>query len=248
MCRRHRLIVGFVVLTVLAAAPDVRAQQHGESRWVVDFGLGIDFSINGNVNSGAIGVFQGEAAAILPNPYGEVYGSGLHFRFGAGYLFDDETELRAQFTIQSADADLVRMGDVGVSSLYGAYDDYQTLSLDVGFRRYVPIRDTRFRPYGEATIGLAFIDEIDVLLAAPQSNLVLDATDFYDQTAAFTWGLNAGVLFPVAERVDLSVQVGLRHVSGLADVDQFIGTGLEEINNDSGRLTFPIVVGARFRF
>ena len=62
------------------------------------------------------------------------------------------------------------------------------------------------------------------------------------------WGINFGVLFPVAAKVDLSVQGGLRHVSGLAEVDQLVGTGLDEINNDSGRLTFPVVVGVRFRF
>jgi hypothetical protein len=31
-------------------------------------------------------------------------------------------------------------------------------------------------------------------------------------------------------------------------VDQLVGTGLEAINNDSARLTFPIVVGVRIRF
>jgi hypothetical protein len=39
-----------------------------------------------------------------------------------------------------------------------------------------------------------------------------------------------------------------RHVSGLSEIDQLAGTGLEDINNDSGRLTFPIVVGLRVRF
>ena len=34
--------------------------------------------------------------------------------------------------------------------------------------------------------------------------------------------------------------------SGLA-ADQIEGTGLNEINVDSARLTFPIVIGARFR-
>jgi hypothetical protein len=48
--------------------------------------------------------------------------------------------------------------------------------------------------------------------------------------------------------VDFNVQMGLRHVSGLAEVDQFVGTGLETINSDSGRLTFPIVIGARIKF
>jgi hypothetical protein len=31
-------------------------------------------------------------------------------------------------------------------------------------------------------------------------------------------------------------------------VDQLVGTGLEDINNDTARLTFPVVVGVRFRF
>ena len=82
----------------------------------------------------------------------------------------------------------------------------------------------------------------------PQANLIFNQTDFYDQTAAFTWSLGAGVLFRVAEKVDLSAQIGLRHVSGLAKVDQLVGTGLEDINDDTGRLTFPIVIGMRFHF
>jgi hypothetical protein len=243
----HRVLFSSVfILTALACATDARAQ--GNSRFAFDFGFGLDVSVNGNVNSGAIGDFQGEATAILPNPYGEVYGTGLHLRFGGSYLLDDESEVRGVFTYQSADADLVRLGDVGASSLYGQYSDYKTLALDFGYRRYVPIPDTRFRVYGEATIGLAFIDEINVLLAAPQLDLIVDQTDFYDQTAAFTWGINGGVLFPIAEQLDLNLQAGLRRVSGLSEVDQLVGTGLEEINNDSARLTFPIVVGARIRF
>lgn len=246
MSFRRVLVSTGLVLAVLGVASDARAQ--GGSRFVADVGIGLDVSVNGNVNSGAIGSFMGEAAAIVPNPYGEVYGTGLYLRFGAGWMIDDESELRGVFTFQSADADLVRLGDLGPSSLYGQYSDYHTLSLDVGYRRYVPIRDSRFRVFGEATIGLAFIDEINVVLAAPQSNLIVDQTDFYDQTAAFTWGINAGLLFPIAERVDVTAQIGLRGVSGLAEVDQLVGTGLEDINNDSGRLTFPVVIAARFRF
>ena len=140
------------------------------------------------------------------------------------------------------------MGDLGPSSLYGQYSDYKTIGLDLGYRRYVPLTTSRIRVYGEGTLGIAFIDSINVQLAAPQANSIVDQTDFYDQTAAFTWGINFGVLFPVAAKVDLSVQGGLRHVSGLAEVDQLVGTGLDEINNDSARLTFPVVVGVRFRF
>jgi hypothetical protein len=233
---------------VLSFATRAEAQLTDSSRWGIDFGVGIDLSVNGNVNSGAIGRLQGQATAILPGSYGDVYGTGLHFRFGAGFALNDESEVRGVFTYQSADADLVRLGDIGPSSLYGQYSDYKTLGFDVGYRRYVPLQNSRFRPYGEATIGLAYIESINVLLAAPTANVVFDNTDFYDQTSAFTWGINFGALFPIATQVDFNVQMGLRHVSGLSEVDQFVGTGLETINSDSGRLTFPIVIGARIKF
>jgi hypothetical protein len=246
--RNCTLCTSVLVATLLTCVSNAQAQPADESPFVLDLGVGIDFSVNGNVNSGAIGRLQGQAAAILPNPYGAVYGTGLHFKFGGGYVLNEVSELRGVFTYQSADANLVRLGDVGPSSLYGQYSDYKSLGLDLGYRRYVPLSNTRLRVYGELTIGAAFIEDISVQLSAPQANLVIDQTDFYDSTAAFTWGLNFGVLFPIARKIDLNAQFGLRGVSGLSEVDQLVGTGLDEINNDSARLTFPIVVGVRFRF
>jgi hypothetical protein len=242
---RFRRCLCCVIAVLALFARDARAQDSG---WVLDLGFGIDLGINGNVNSGAIGTLQGVATAILPNPYGEVYGTGINLRFGGGYVLDELSELRGVFTLQSADADLVQMGDIGPSRLYGQYSDYQTFGLELGYRRYIPYSKPEFRFYGEVTIGAAFIDAIDIQLAAPQANVVFNNTDFYDQSAAFTWSLNAGVLFRVGEQVDLNAQFGLKKVSGLSEVDQLVGTGLAEINNDSGRLTFPIVVGVRYRF
>lgn len=253
MRSRWSLIGLVLVAFMVCGASDARAQaqnqnQTGQSRWVLDLGVGIDSSINGNVNSGAIGTLQGQAAAILPQSYGDVYGTGIQLRFGGGYMLNDLAELRGVFIYQSADADLVRLGDLGPSSLYGQYSDYKSLALDFGYRRYVPFSNEGVRFFGEATLGVGFIDRIDNLLAAPQSNIVFNNTDFYDSTAAFTWSIGGGLLFRVADQTDITAQLGLRHVSGLADVDQLVGTGLEEINNDSGRLSFPIVVGVRFRF
>jgi hypothetical protein len=246
-----KTLAALCVFGVLAAAPrDAAAQSQSTngSPWVVDVGIGIDPTLNGNINSGAIGTLQGQATAILPNSYGDVYGTGLHLKFGGGYALDNVTELRGVFTYQTADANLVRLGDIGASSLYGQYSDYKSFGLDLGYRRYVPIKTEGLRVYGEATIGAAFVDRINVQFAAPQNNTVFTSTDFYDATAAFTWGINFGALFRVADQVDLNAQFGLRHVGGLSEVDQFLGTGLETINNDTARLTFPLVVGVRFRF
>jgi len=176
-----------------------------------------------------------------------VYGTGLHIRFGGGYMIDDVSEVRVTFTFQSLDADLTPLGDIGTSRLYGQYADYQSFGMDVGFRRYVDVTPV-LRAYGEGTIGLAFVDETDVVLVAPTANLSGNATDFYDRTAAFTLGGNAGVLFEVHPKVGVYGQIGLRYVTGMSPVDSLQGTGLETINKNSSRWTMPVIFGARVRF
>lgn len=247
--RRITHFISILAGGLLAIAVPAHAQSaSSESPWAIDAGVGLDFGLNGNVNSGGIGKLQGLSTAILPQPYGEVYGTGINLRFGGGYALNELAELRGVFTYQSADANLVRLGDIGPSSLYAQYSDYKAFGLDLGYRRYMPLSVKNLRVYGEAMIGAAFVDSISSQFAAPQANVNFESTDFYDQSAAFTWAVNFGALFKIAEQMDLNAQIGFRHVGGLSEIDQLVGTGLETINDDSARLTFPIVVGVRFRF
>ena len=97
-------------------------------------------------------------------------------------------------------------------------------------------------------LGLGFIAETDVVLAAPQANLVDDATDFYDRTAAFTMAFNVGLMGEVRKNFDVFGQIGLRFVTGMSQPDNLFGSGLEEINDNSSRWAIPFSVGVRFRF
>lgn len=243
-----RVIVAMAMLAALGLAPAAQAQPSIlDYRWSFDVGLGWDNSVSGNINSGAIGSLDGQTVVVTPNSYSDVYGTGFHLRFGGGYLIDEISEVRAVFTYQSLSADLTEMGDFGVSTLYGQYDKYKSFGLDVGFRRYFDVKPN-VRPYVEGTIGLGFITEIDVVLSAPAANFTGRATDFYDRTAAFAFAGNAGVLWQLSERVGAYGQFGLRWMSGLSQIDNLAGTGLETINDDSSRWTLPIMVGARVRF
>ena len=237
-----------MVALVLSVASIAHAQTTTpERRWSVDFGMGWDNSISGNINSSAIGAINNQTVVILKNKYEDVYGTGLHLRFGGGYRLNEQAEVRVTFTLQSLDADLVRLGDIGASNLYGQYADYQSFGMDFGYRHYVPLKPG-IRGYGEGTIGLAFVDETDVVLVAPQANLAGLATDFYDRTAAFTLGINGGVVFEVASQTDLFVQMGLRYVTGMSEVDAFDSTTLNTINDKSARWSLPFSAGVRFRF
>ena len=254
-------ILGAILLMLLLGAgasaqaqdqppPQVSVQvEHGppDNPFTVEASIGWDNSISGNINSSALGQLNNQVVVITKNRYEDVYGTGRHVRFGGGYMLDYRTEVKATFTIQSLQADLTPMGEFGSSSLYGQYADYKAYTLDFAGRRYGNAeKPVKF--YGEGTIGLGFIQEIDVLLVAPAAGKYQRATDFYDQTAAFTVGVNGGVLFDITRRAGIFAQMGLRYTTGMSKVDDLEGTGLETINDNSARWTLPILIGGRFRF
>jgi hypothetical protein len=246
-------ITAFVPILLVAARPayaQAQAQQPAASSspWSFDVGIGWDDVISGNINSSGIGQINNQAVVITSNSFEDVYGTGLHLRFGGGYALSDVTEVTATFVFQSSEADQVTpMGDIGVSNLYGKYTDYQTFGLDMGLRRYMNLSSS-LRLYGEGAVGVGFIDETDVTLVAPSANLSGDANDFYDQTAALGLGASFGVLYQTGGRTGFYGELGLRWMSGMAEIDDLAGTGLEDINNKSSRWTLPLTGGVRFRF
>jgi Outer membrane protein beta-barrel domain len=242
----HRLVRAVTVALTLGLASAAHAQT-SDTKWSIDVGIGWDNSISGNINSSTIGSINNQTVVILTNQYEEVYGTGLHFRVGGGYMLNPTTEARVALSVQALDSDLATLGDYGASPLYGDYTDYESTTLDFGLRRYAR-SNTNLRPYAEGSIGLGFINEIDLALAAPQANLTTDANNFYQQTASFTWAVQAGLLWSMSNRLGGFAQLGLRYVSGLADVDNFVGEGLESINDNSSRWTLPFLIGVRVGF
>src|SRR4051812_10246760 len=94
LTRRFAFVLLLGTAMVAAAAP-AHAQTGTGSPWSVDFGIGWDNDIAGNINSSAIGTLNNQTVVILRNSYDDVYGAGLHLRGGVGYrLPNSTTELR----------------------------------------------------------------------------------------------------------------------------------------------------------
>ena len=117
--KRLPIVLAVLVVSELLCAPAIFAQSVPESRSNVEFGLGWDNSISGNINSSAFGRLNDQPVVITKNSYEDVYGTGLHMRFGGGYMLNETSEVRAIFTLQSLDADLTTMGEIGAATLYG---------------------------------------------------------------------------------------------------------------------------------
>jgi hypothetical protein len=163
-------------------------------------------------------------------------------------MLDEINEVRAQLSYQGGGSDIVSVGTVNGTELVATFDDYKAWTIEAGARHYFAPRSARLRPYGGATIGVAIISEIDGAFAAPQAGITRLATDFYDGTGAFSFGINGGALYGLNNRYDVFAQIGARFNSGLSQIDSLRGTGLESINDKSSRWTMPITFGIRVNF
>jgi hypothetical protein len=244
-----RWIVALVVwapsLTFIAA--DAHAQTPARP-WSVEASVGWDVGLTGDFLSASIGTLNGVPVVFQSQPFDDVYGNGLMWQFGGGYRLDEWNEVRAHVGYQRVGADVAELGTAGAFDLVATFDDYRAWNIEGGYRRYFPTNRNRLRPYAGATLGVAIISEIDAVFASPQAGLERYATDFYDGTAAFTFGVNGGVLYSLNERFDLKGQLDLRYNSGLSAIDATLGTGLEDVNDKSSRWTLPITFGVRVKF
>jgi hypothetical protein len=235
-------------LSIVCLPAEAAAQAPVESRWSVDASIGWDNSVSGDFLAAGIGELEGAPIVIQSTSFGDVYGTGALWQFGAGYAIDAINEVRGQFTYQRVGSDAVTLGTAGLSNFVGTFDDYKVSTFDAGYRHYFAYPDMKLRPYAGATIGVAIIPEIDGIFAAPQAGIVRYQTDLYDGTAAFSFGVNGGLLYALSPQFDVTAQIGLRHNSGLAEIDDLEGTGLGDINDKSARWTLPITFGVRFKF
>jgi hypothetical protein len=243
---RKRLPVLLCSAFVLAAG--AASAQTAQSSWNAEASVGWDVNVTGAFLAPGIGTLDNRATVIKAQSFGDVYGTGVLWQFSGGYMVDEINEVRAQLSFQRAGSDIVSLGTANGTDLVATFDDYKSWTVEGGYRHFFAHRDERLRPYGGATLGIAIINEIDAVFAAPQGGITRFATDFYDGTAAFSFGVNGGALYGLNDRYDLYGQIGLRFNSGLSQIDSLRGTGLEGINDKSSRWTLPISVGIRVNF
>jgi hypothetical protein len=241
-------MAALVLCSSSLVATDARAQQASQSRWSADGSVGWDIGLSGDFLAAGIGTLNNLPVVFQSQPFDKVYGNGVMWQFAGGYMLDDFTEIRAQFSYQHVGADVTALGTAGTFPLVATFADYKASSIEAGARRYFVAPVEHVRPYAGAMIGVSIIPEIDGVFASPEAGLARYATDLYDGTAAFTFGVNGGALYEINQRFDLTGQLGFRYNSGLSAIDALKGTGLENVNDKSSRWTMPITFGLRVKF
>ncbi|HVH56332.1 MAG TPA: hypothetical protein VM791_08755 [Vicinamibacterales bacterium] len=229
------------------------AEDEFRHRFTLSVQYGVDNQFSGDMIKEASGATTGGAPINLEGTsFDEVYGRIAMFKIGVGYRTTPRTEAVVNWVYSKSDAEdaAIPIGTVGGSiPLDVNFTEYKYWGIEAGQRWY--FARTRFTPYLGYLVGVNRHQEIRGTFVGVPIDLTpgLAAQDgkFFDKSWAFSLGPTGGVLIGVGP-IEIMGEVQLRYIGGLSDVDWLVEEGLQDINDDSARWSFPLLVGARIRF
>jgi hypothetical protein len=212
----------------------------------VSFDLGTQVAVSGDVHGGGSGTVLGLPTQVESRSYGAVYGSAFYWAAGLGYRVGEAGEIRVQGSYTDNSADRVQVGTVAGLPLFALFDNYKAFAMDFGYRQYLGTGTAR--PYVGASGGFVRVGTIQGEFSVPAAGVVLSNVDMYDSSVVPSVGFDGGVQVNLSERIAFEGGVGFRWQGDATDLDGLAGTGLETINDKSGRWSMPVTGGITVRF
>ncbi len=235
-----------------AAAPPADTLRN---RLTLSVQAGWDNQFSGKMIKSATGRTTGGAPINLgETTYDDVYGAMGMFKIGVGYRTSPRTEAVFNFVWSSSEASetATPIGTVGTTPLVPLnvnFTEYQYWGLEGGQRWY--FARTRFTPFLGYLVGLNRHSDIrGTFVGVPLSvtpGLAAEDGKFFESSWNFSGGPTAGFLIGVGP-FEVTAETQLRYMGGLSDVNWLVEEGLRDVNNESARWSFPLLLGARIRF
>ena len=234
-----------------AAAPDEL-----RNRLTVSVLFGWDNQFSGKMIKEATGQTTGGAPINLDETtYDEVYGRIGMFKIGVGYRTTPRTEAVFNFVWSSSDASeaATPIGTVGTTRaipLNVNFTEYQVLGprgRPAVVLRPHALHALRRLPRGRQPAPGHPRAPSSTCLPIVTPGLAAQDGKFFEKSWAISLGPTGGVLIGVGP-FEVMAETQLRFMGGLSDVDWLVEEGLRDINSESSRWSFPILVGARIRF
>jgi hypothetical protein len=196
-------------------------------------------------------VLQNVPITLRETSYDDIYGRMGLFKIGVGYRLSPRSEANVNFVISRSSSEPTNVGTAGTANqaVIASFDDYNYWGFEGGQRFF--FTRVRFTPFVGYFVGINRFDAINAdFVALPtgtQPGIAVENGQFFDSSWAFSFGPTGGVLVGVGP-IEVMGEVAFRYMGGLSDVDPLSEAGLRDINSESSRWSFPILVGARIRF
>lgn len=268
------LFVGAALAASLALTAPATAKPLEAGQFSGAFTAGVELPIDGDVHGGATAPVT-SLAALNPNlpavpaelriqarSFDDIYGEAATFGIEGAYGLGGGLEIIGAVRSIQADEGTVQVGTAFVPALaaslpvQGRFGEFNAVSVEAGVRQHFDMGGG-FMPFVGARAGVTQVDAIKASfsVAVPDTvgvlpnDINLDNVNFYDDSTAFTIGLDVGASIEVIEGFTLTAETGIRYQSELEDNDRDIGgLGLASINDAGDRLSIPLTIKGAFRF
>ena len=240
----------------VAAAPKQCASNSCLSRLNLEGGLGPAFVVGGTAVTGD-DTNEGTGVAINEISMADAYETGYRAEAGLSYALRPNTKVTAMGFYSEAESEgRVDWGTVGEQQLTGGLSEYESYGAELGLRQYfAPKRAIivdSVRPYVEGRLGLAYVEDIEIVGAQLDGTAFAGGMDipFYDGGVVGSAAGLVGIETPLTKYSTIGLETGLRY-TGKLDSDNSVlaaGNPLAGINNGSDTLSIPLMLRGRYRF
>ncbi len=235
-----------------APQPVVTVEEGFRNRITISFLWGPDNQFSGKVFQAGSGLYNDVTPLSFDETsFDDVYGSIGLFKLGVGYRLSPRSEATFNFVLSRSGSEALQVGTVGNANapLTADLEDYSYWGFEGGQRWY--FSRVRFTPFVGYAVGINRFTNIDGAFSSPavglQPELVIPETRVFDASWAFSFGPTGGVLIGIGP-IEFQVESGFRFMGGLSDIDFLVNADLRDINAESSRWSWPLLLGARVRF
>ena len=244
--KRIALTSSFWAVALAAVLGSTPAHAQSDRRWSVSFDLGAQTAISGDAHGGGSGRVLNLPTSVVAKSYSGIFGPGFDWAGGVGYAIAPQGEIRVSGSYTTNPSERKEVGSVAGLPLFAKFDDYKAFRMDFGYRQYVG--GGSLKPFIGGSAGFTRLEAINSTLTVPAANVTLSNVGFYKSSTVPSFSLSGGTQIALTENLAFQGGVDLRWHGDLKQNEGLAGTGLESINNESRRWTFPITAGVTVRF
>jgi hypothetical protein len=227
--------------------PSAVAAQGMENTRSLKFSVGTSLALGGNVITEAVGRINNTPTVFVEQGYGNHFSDVLLLRVTGNKGLDFNKEAFVSFGYGKMNATERVTGSVGGYPLYTRFSNTYALDLEGGLRYYF-LPEGPTRTYVAGAAGVRFQERVGATIRIVELGLTLDDLDYFDGSALFIFGGDAGVSHDLSDSIALGAEIGLRYQPKFSPASILPGTGLEGINDTGSRVGLPMNAFLTWRF